>query len=76
MESPYRITIIHQNKPKMISQITEFLSNQDANIENMLNKSKKEIAYTILDLDRKISEENLNKIRAINGVIRVNTYEA
>ena len=76
MESPYRITIIHQNKPKMISQITEFLSNQDANIENMLNKSKKEIAYTILDLDSKISEENLNRIRTINGVIRVNTYEA
>ena len=75
MESPYRVALIHENKPKMISQITEFLSKEEVNIENLINKSKKEIAYTIIDLDKKLLPENLEQIRNINGMIRVNTYE-
>ena len=75
MESPYRVTLIHENKPKMISQITEFLSKEEVNIENLINKSKKEIAYTIIDLDKKLLPENLEQIKNINGMIRVNTYE-
>ena len=69
MNSPFRITCIHDNKPKMISQITDIL--KDANIENLMNKSKKDIAYTIIDLD---SEVNISSIEKINGMIRVSTY--
>ncbi len=71
MNSPFRITCIHENKPKMISQITDIL--KDANIENLMNKSKKDIAYTIIDLDSKIDVE---KIKNISGMIRVTTFEA
>ncbi|MCI9042093.1 phosphoglycerate dehydrogenase [Dubosiella newyorkensis] len=71
----YRICVIHENKPKMISQITDKLASEDANIENLLNKSKKEIAYTILDLDQKPSEKSINEIKEIRGVVRVEVYE-
>ena len=69
MNSPFRITCIHDNKPKMISQITDIL--KDANIENLMNKSKKDIAYTIIDLDSKVDTTPIEKI---NGMIRVSTY--
>lgn len=69
MSTPFRVTVIHQNQPKMISQITDAL--KDANIENLMNKSKKEIAYTILDLDQEVDIESLKKI---NGIVRVQTY--
>ena len=75
MESPYRMALIHKNKPKMISQMTDILSNLDINIENLINKSKKEIAYTIIDIDQKVNAETLEKIQNIDGMIRVNTYE-
>lgn len=65
-----RITCIHENKPKMISQITDIF--KDANIENLMNKSKKDIAYTIIDLD---SEVDISPIEKINGMIRVSTYK-
>lgn len=71
----YRICVMHDNKPKMISQITDCLAQEDANIENLLNKSKKEIAYTILDLDKKASRTSIDKIKSIQGVLRVEVYE-
>ena len=71
MNSLFRITCIHENKPKMISQITDIL--KDANIENLMNKSKKDIAYTIIDLNSKI---DISKIKNIQGMIRVTTFEA
>jgi len=70
MNSPFRITCIHDNKPKMISQITDIL--KDANIENLMNKSKKDIAYTIIDLDSKV---DITPIEKINGIIKVSTYK-
>jgi D-3-phosphoglycerate dehydrogenase len=75
MSTPYRVTVLHENKPKMISQITDALANENANIENLINKSRKEIAYTILDVDGKVSDDALNKIKNISGVVRVQTYE-
>lgn len=70
----YRICVVHQNKPKMISQVTDALAQEDSNIENLLNKSKKEIAYTILDLDQKPSESSIEAIKKIKGVVRVIVY--
>ena len=75
MESPYRIALIHKNKPKMISQITDVLSTLEINIENLINKSKKEIAYTIIDTNQPVLPESLEQIQNIDGMIRVNTYE-
>ena len=73
--SPFRICVIHHNIPQMISQITNGLRDDNANIENLMNKSKNDIAYTILDLDKKASANTIKKIESIQGVIRVTTYQ-
>ena len=74
MMFPYRVGVIHTNTPKMLSKIADILSRDDANIENMLNKSKKDIAYTLLDLTEKPSEEAIDFIRNMPGVSRVSVY--
>lgn len=76
MSTPYRVAVFHVNKPKMISRITDAFAQEDTNIENLINKSRDQIAYTMLDLDGKPSEAALDKIRGLDGVIRVEVYEA
>lgn len=70
----FRICVIHKNIPKMLTKITDTLSTENVNIENLLNKSRKDIAYTMLDLDHEASDAIINKIRQIDGVTRVTTY--
>ena len=65
-----RVCVIHQNIPNMLKEITGIVAETGVNIENMLNKSRGEYAYTMID----ISEVNPNisdKISAVDGVIRV-----
>lgn len=75
LRMPYRVGVIHDNKPKVLSKITDILSANGHNIENMLNKSRGDVAYTILDLQDRPSDESLDAIRAIDEVIRVNLFE-
>ena len=70
----YRYGVLHKNIPSMISQITNAFGQNGINIENMVNKSKKDFACTILDADTK-SPEVEKAIAAIDGVVRVNVYE-
>lgn len=73
--TPYRIGVIHKNVPQMISQITNALADDNANIENLLNKSKKDMAYTMLDCDVEPSPKSIEAMKAIDGVIRVLTFK-
>lgn len=66
-----RICIIHKNEPGMISQITALTTEAGLNIENMVNKSKKNMAYTMLDATGKVSEDLKHRLAAIPAVIRV-----
>ena len=66
-----RVCIIHQNIPNMISQFTKVLGDAGVNISNMTNKSKGDLAYTILDVATPISQEVAKNLKAINGVYRV-----
>lgn len=66
-----RLTVIHKNIPNMVSQISAALSAGGINIENMLNASKKEMAYTMMDVSGDISSAIADAVRAIDGVIRV-----
>ena len=63
-----RICVIHKNIPAVLTQITAAIK---SNIENMLNQSRKDYAYTMLDIDGKADENTINTIKAIDGVIRV-----
>ena len=66
-----RLCIIHRNIPGAIANITGVLSKDGVNVENMTNKSKKDYAYTVVDLNTSVGEDVLSEIRAVDGVLRV-----
>ena len=66
-----RLCVIHRNTPGIIAQITGVLSKDGVNVENMTNKSKKDYAYTVVDVGSRVSDSVANEIRAIDGVLRV-----
>ncbi len=71
----FRIAVIHANKSGMVGHMTAVLAESGANITDMLNKSKGDIAYTIINLDEKVCAETIEKISQTEGVIRVRTFE-
>ena len=66
-----RLCLIHKNIPAMLTKIMSILSSDSINVENMTNKSKKDYAYTIVDVNTRITDEVANELRAIPGIIRV-----
>ncbi len=66
-----RVCVIHKNIPNIISTVTAALSETGNNIESMDSKSRKDYAYTILDVANDVDESAKDKIAAIDGVIRV-----
>ena len=66
-----RVCIIHKNVPAMLTKIMTTLSDDNINVENMTNKSKKDYAYTMVDVNTRINDQVADELRAIEGVIRV-----
>jgi len=66
-----RITILHKNIPNMLSQLTNVLAGENINISDLINRSKGEYAYTMFDLDSIPSAIAVEKLKQIDGVIRV-----
>ncbi len=66
-----RICIFHKNQPSMITQFTQILGAHGVNIAGMANKSKKEVAYTLIDFDDPSDKELINKLAAVKDVYRV-----
>ena len=66
-----RLCLIHKNVPAMLTQITTILSDEGVNVENLTNKSKKEYAYTLVDVNGRIKDDVADELRAIPGMIRV-----
>lgn len=71
----YRIAVVHENTTGMVGKMTAMLANFGANITDMVNKSKGNIAYTAINLDEKVSINVADSIRNISGVIKVRTFE-
>lgn len=67
----FRLIIANKNIPKMVGNITSVLADEDINIADMLNKHRGDIAYNIIDIDHEITEEQVQKIRNIEGIIMV-----
>jgi D-3-phosphoglycerate dehydrogenase len=65
----YRITIANANVPNMVGQISTCLAQVNLNIEDLLNKSLGEVAYTIVDLDGSVPDATLQALREIKGVL-------
>ncbi len=66
-----RVCVIHRNIPNMLTSITSVLAKDNVNIENLLNKSKGDFAYTVLDVNECEKEAVLAHISAVEGIIRV-----
>ncbi len=64
-----RLIIANRNIPRMVVNITTVLAESNINIADMMNKHRDEVAYNIIDIDGEISEKDLEKIKAIEGVI-------
>ena len=70
-ETEARVGILHRNIPNMLSQITNFFGNQGLNIENLANKSRGDYAYTLLDISHPMPHDTVERLKEIDGVIRV-----
>ena len=70
-ETEARVGILHRNIPNMLSQITNFFGNQGLNIENLANKSRGDFAYTLLDISHPMPRDTVERLKEIDGVIRV-----
>ncbi len=70
-ESPYRLGIANANVPNMVGQISTAMAHAGLNIHNMLNKSKRDMAYTLVDVDSPVSANVIANIKAIEGVLAV-----
>lgn len=66
-----RVTIVNSNVPDMIGQISSALANKGMNIIDMLNKSKGDIAYTIIDIDKPADDGLIDDLNKIEGILNV-----
>ncbi len=66
-----RVCLIHKNAPGVISSITGILTSASLNIENMVNKSRKDVAYTMLDVTGPVQPSLKQQLAAIEEAIRV-----
>ena len=70
-ESAYRVAIANANVPNMLGQISTAMAEAGLNIRTMVNKSRGDMAYTLVDVDSAVDAAVLDKIRAIAGVLSV-----
>lgn len=69
--SKARITLLHKNIPSMITKFTTVLSSYNVNIEELVNKSKGDYAYSVFDIDKEVTEEMKKALEDIEGVLKV-----
>jgi len=70
-EAPYRLAIANANVPDMLGRISHALGKRKINIHNMLNKSKGDMAYTLVDTDTPVTAEVLAELEGLTGVLAV-----
>ena len=70
-EAPYRVAIANANVPNMVGQISTAMAKAGLNIHNMVNKSKGEMAYTLVDMDSPVPDHVIDDIARIDGVLTV-----
>jgi D-3-phosphoglycerate dehydrogenase len=70
-ESRFRVAIANANVPNMLGQISTTMAQAGLNIHNMVNKSRGEMAYTLVDVESPVSDAVMAALRAIHGVLAV-----
>jgi D-3-phosphoglycerate dehydrogenase len=75
-ESPFRVAIANANVPNMLGQISTTMAKANLNIHNMVNKSRGETAFTLVDVDSPVDEGVIQALSAIGGVLSVRAVPA
>ncbi len=75
-ESPFRVAIANANVPNMVGQISTTMARAGLNIHNMVNKSRGEMAYTLVDVDSPIRDAVIRDLAVIEGVLSVRSIPA
>ncbi len=70
-----RLAITNRNVPRMLGQMTSILADHDINVVDMLNKSRDDVAYNLVDIESELTERLISELAAIEGVINVRTFE-
>ena len=70
-EGAFRLSVVNSNVPNMLGQISSALADAGLNIVDMLNKSRGEMAYTLVDVDQQVSEDVVAKMHDIEGILAV-----
>ncbi|TGD73657.1 3-phosphoglycerate dehydrogenase [Mangrovimicrobium sediminis] len=66
-----RLSVTNDNVPKILGSLLSILANENINVIDMLNKSRDEIAYNLIDIEGELTESVLDTMRALNGVVNV-----
>ncbi|MDH3380276.1 MAG: phosphoglycerate dehydrogenase [Gammaproteobacteria bacterium] len=67
--SPHRLVVANANVPNMLGQISTAMAESNLNIHDMINQSRNELAYTVVDTDSPIPAKTVERVRAIDGVM-------
>lgn len=70
-EGAFRLAVVNSNVPNMLGQISSGLAKADLNIIDMLNKSRGDLAYTLVDVDKEVPQAIIEEIAGIKGVLAV-----
>ena len=70
----FRLAVVNRNVPKILGSVLSALADKNINVLDMLNKSKKEIAYNLIDIDTKVSDQLLAEISRIEGVVNTRGF--
>jgi D-3-phosphoglycerate dehydrogenase len=71
--APFRLVVVNRNIPNMVGQITTILAESKINIMDLINHYRDDYAYNIIDTEQQIPEATLEKIKTVDGIIRVRT---
>ncbi|GHV90760.1 D-3-phosphoglycerate dehydrogenase [Spirochaetia bacterium] len=75
LRAPHRLLVANRNIPNMVGQITTILAEININIMDLINHHRDDYAYNIIDTEQKIPEEALERLKKVDGIIRVRTIE-
>jgi D-3-phosphoglycerate dehydrogenase len=73
--SPFRLLVANRNIPNMVGQLSTILADADINILDLINHHRDDYAYNIIDTEQKVPGAALERLRQVDGIIRVRTIE-
>ena len=71
----YRLAIVNHNVPRILGSVLSILADRNINVIDMINKSMEDVAYNLIDIEAQPTDELLNDILGIEGVINVRIFE-